>query len=317
MWKVPNKKAKEPMIGKFIPLARPADLDMLRAYVETSLVLGNVKMFDSDVARVATRYSWSKFGLTLHKSRAAFFLVYMFFFTIFVIQESNGVVCLILAVFVFYFLYREFRQVIYEGTGLHHFFRFWPFIELFSAALILASMSMRFVAISHSQPLKEPASFKPGPYKSPIFDYGSLRFLLSTAVLLQWGRILSFFRAFESTGPLIAMIIQIAMDIRYYLFLLIIIMFGFSLAFWTLCSQNLNVPLVFDKPNFDTNITLIVGGNPAYGGTTYGPGSIWWLGNNGFGSTSNPIGLDDRSTNDDPQSSFPFSTLQGKNITYE
>jgi hypothetical protein len=52
--------------------------------------------------------------------------------------------------------------------------------------------------------------------------------ILAVVSVCQWFKILYFFRAFESTGPLVSMIFGILFDVRYFFLILGIILFGFS-----------------------------------------------------------------------------------------
>jgi len=56
-----------------------------------------------------------------------------------------------------------------------------------------------------------------------------------------------YFRAFEATGLLVAMILRIVSEIRFYLFVIFIIVFFFSESLWVLNSPNLSQP--FDRTN--------------------------------------------------------------------
>jgi hypothetical protein len=70
--------------------------------------------------------------------------------------------------------------------------------------------------------------------------------ILAVVSVCQWFKILYFFRAFESTGPLVSMIFGILFDVRYFFLILGIILFGFSQAFW-LISFNVQ-PSVLTSP---------------------------------------------------------------------
>lgn len=63
-------------------------------------------------------------------------------------------------------------------------------------------------------------------------SYDLPRSILAVVSVCQWFKILYFFRAFESTGPLVSMIFGILFDVRYFFLILGIILFGFSQAFW-------------------------------------------------------------------------------------
>jgi hypothetical protein len=49
---------------------------------------------------------------------------------------------------------------------------------------------------------------------------------LAVVSVCQWFKILYFFRAFESMGPLVSMIFGILFDVRYFFLILGIILFG-------------------------------------------------------------------------------------------
>lgn len=51
-----------------------------------------------------------------------------------------------------------------------------------------------------------------------------------------WTNVLHYLRAFESTGPLVSMVLQISNDIKYLIFLLCIFIVGFAQAFWVVAS---------------------------------------------------------------------------------
>lgn len=58
--------------------------------------------------------------------------------------------------------------------------------------------------------------------------------ILSIASIFVWFKLLYYMRAYHSSGPLIAMVISIAYDIRYYILILFIVLCGFSQAFFLL-----------------------------------------------------------------------------------
>lgn len=54
----------------------------------------------------------------------------------------------------------------------------------------------------------------------------------------MWFNILFYLRAFESTGPLVSMILRIAEDMTSLMFVVFLVLLGFSQAFWLLASEN-------------------------------------------------------------------------------
>lgn len=64
--------------------------------------------------------------------------------------------------------------------------------------------------------------------------------LLATTSVLLWTKLLYYAQAFKSTGPMIVMIKEIAKDIKWFLFVLVILLLGFGVAFFILMSGHRN-----------------------------------------------------------------------------
>eukprot|EP01024_Parvocaulis_polyphysoides_P012661 TRINITY_DN14642_c1_g1_i1.p1 TRINITY_DN14642_c1_g1~~TRINITY_DN14642_c1_g1_i1.p1 ORF type:complete len:306 (+),score=1.57 TRINITY_DN14642_c1_g1_i1:121-1038(+) len=62
----------------------------------------------------------------------------------------------------------------------------------------------------------------------------AVQHLVAVAMIIIWVRFLYFFVAFKVTGPTVQMIIQILLDIGFFLMLIIAILIGFGLAFFVL-----------------------------------------------------------------------------------
>ncbi|CAM9786924.1 unnamed protein product, partial [Phaeothamnion confervicola] len=60
----------------------------------------------------------------------------------------------------------------------------------------------------------------------------------SSAAVLLWFNVLFFLRAFESTGPMVRMILLITWQLRYFLLLLMVVITGFATAFHGLVLGN-------------------------------------------------------------------------------
>lgn len=58
----------------------------------------------------------------------------------------------------------------------------------------------------------------------------------------MWAKVLYFLRAFEETGRLVSMIFIIGYDIRHFLLVLSICIFGFASSFWLLSSNDHDLP---------------------------------------------------------------------------
>jgi hypothetical protein len=86
------------------------------------------------------------------------------------------------------------------------------------------------------------------------------RSILAVVSVCQWFKILYFFRAFESTGPLVSMIFSILFDVRYFFLILGIILFGFSQAFWLI---SLGQQQVIDTDEVCTSPAATISGDTA------------------------------------------------------
>jgi hypothetical protein len=275
-WKVNGQKMSETMVAQYLPLAHAADLDMLRAFTRTCSVLDSVEIFQSEVGAAAIKFAWSKFGIEHHRYRVCFYIFFIAVFVLFAItdpyssssriasEDSQIVPAYLLVVVVIVQLCLHVQQCLFEQQSIwrHFFTQFWPFLDLMGAVFIGYTAS---ISLSDDR--------EKGGLELP-------RFLMSINLLIQMLATLSFFRAFESTGPLVSMIIRICYDIRFYLFLLAVILFGFSLSFWCLCSNEYYKP---DQVTLLNNIT-----------TT---SAVWY---------TMPV-----AGNDDPQGSYAFASLQG------
>ena len=301
VWNVRGETLAETMVAQYLPLAYAADLDMLQAYTDTCSHLDSVEIFQSEVGAAAIKFAWSKFGIRHHRRSVALYMLFVAMFAAFVftdhsvasvqerdadddrvnmaLEKANRAICVFLGLVVVNQIYLNVRQCSFQKISIfRHFFSFWPFLELVGSIFI-------FVSIYIGQ------SIRSSDGKPSLIDHNVPRCLMSVNILIQMVRSLSFFRAFESTGPLVSMIIRIFYDIRYYLFLLAIILFGFSLSFWCLCTGQ------FDHPT-----TITFHNIPGTDGTSQAP--AWYV------APMLPTGVGP-TLNDDPQGTYAFSTIQG------
>ena len=283
LWNKKFSNSLEPMTAQFIPLPFPADLRMLKAYVDASDKLDSVIIFESDCGLVATKYAWGKYGLKYHRLKTVAYFIFMVVYIIYLITPTKVQYTVIpLLFFNVGFLTLEVLQIVNENSSfLIHFSKFWPMIELASSITILLTLVLRI---------------------SGYVEANSTRFFLSLASIMQFGKILYFLRAYETFGPLVEMIIQIASDIRFFVALLVIVMFGFSLSFWVLCTGNLDHPTYLTIPD-------IPYANTTDEYTTYQSALQALFDSQVINSGSSML------SNDDPQLSFSFGTLQGSFLT--
>ena len=82
--------------------------------------------------------------------------------------------------------------------------------------------------------------------------------LCSQALLLTWFKILFFMRGLSQTAYLVHMLVAIVKDIKYFLLVLVIILFAFGVAFFLLLRHNSNMYdytedyTLYDSPIYST-----------------------------------------------------------------
>jgi len=106
--------------------------------------------------------------------------------------------------FAIYFAIFEVRQMIF--MGFLYFKSFWNFIDILSIGLNILIILLDLIGLKDS----------------------SLVPILACAVLLMWLKLFYFGRIFVTTASMIRMIIEISLDMRYFLLILILTIAGFG-----------------------------------------------------------------------------------------
>jgi hypothetical protein len=206
------------------PLSNAYDLDMIKAYLDVCSELDNVDIFDSEVGKLALQISWQKFGLPAHVKAFVLYLLYLVLSSssIYVFDElvssdhaplhrlAYAMIIVIIASNL-YFLYMEFVQILFFGAA--YFMDIWNSIDVL---VILTTLCGNALRLAYRRETAISAC------------------MLAVASIGLWFNILYYLRAFESTGPLVAMVMAIASNIRVFLLVLGISVAGFSQAFWLL-----------------------------------------------------------------------------------
>jgi hypothetical protein len=102
---------------------------------------------------------------------------------------------------------------IYQARGhwTAHIVDIWNFIDVISYLTVFIGTLLRIIYLDETS---------------------SSRILLSIASLLTWLKLLYFLRGFEGTGHFVAMVFVIAYEIRFFLLVLLIALFGFVQSFY-------------------------------------------------------------------------------------
>lgn len=96
------------------------------------------------------------------------------------------------------------------------------------------------------------------------------RIVFALASVFVWIKPLYFLRSFESSGPLVAMILKICFDIVVFLVILFFVVFGFSVSFWMLSYPNTR--LAFGSFNSSLELTFSNTLSPTFDSTDFAGG---------------------------------------------
>jgi hypothetical protein len=79
------------------------------------------------------------------------------------------------------------------------------------------------------------------------------------SAIASYANILYFLRAFETTGPLVSMILRISKDVRYLMFVVLIVCVGFSQAFWIVSRSDKSLPFSTYEGSVLYSFTFLLG----------------------------------------------------------
>eukprot|EP01038_Epipyxis_sp_PR26KG_P004170 gene4170-5935_t len=249
-----NDSQAQPVISMMLPLKDAANFLMLDVYQIISNELDDVSIFKSEVGIYTFRYVWDKSIQDAHYALIYRYAGFLLLLTITVLKfddslTKNGVIelfHLFVIILAGYYLreewfqmmknadakkdillnnininYRKYLSEPYKLTLLAiHFYDFWNFIDL----VVVLTVFFGFVARLFL-------------HRDSVVS----RCLLSITVIAAWFKVLYFLRPFESSGPLVSMILQIVKDLKFFLVVLSSVLFGFTQAFWLLGYPDKNV----------------------------------------------------------------------------
>jgi len=215
----------------FLPVPNMVHLDMLKAYIRVCKRLSSVQIFDSDAGQLGLLYIWRETGLMIHAQELSFHSV-----------------CVLIETVSLY----GFSQLLHTSA-----YRF------LAAPLVMCALGCHLLLGCKMVWLrKQNITLKDGWFLLELMYAlcaavgGGLRLyhmgdtvvsqaVLSIACICMWLQMFYFLRAFESTGPLVSMIIRISIDIRPFIVVLTFTVVGFSQAFWVLSHSGKETPQLF------------------------------------------------------------------------
>jgi len=233
----------------FIPLQNPVHMDMLRAMSDVCRELDNVEIFDSDYGQLALRFAWKSFGKKEHVKQMGLYLLYVILATFSVysfdrmLDTNMWIVSFVVIglqiLLDMYFLKIEVQQVV--SNSLEYLYDIWNFLDLIVIICGLGGNGLRIG-----------------------YRYETLlsRIFLSIQSITMWFNVLFYLRAFENTGPLVSMILRIAHDMQSLIFVVLIVIVGFSQAFWLLSSGfgREELPFATVGSSFLNSFSFMLGG---------------------------------------------------------
>jgi WD40 repeat protein len=231
-----------------LPLVNMAHMDMLKAMVEASQALDSVSMFDSDAGQMALGFAWRKFGRKTHIVAMVLYFLYVVIaatsiYSFKYIQHDpvywpvSLVLILLQLALDAYFIYVEFFQLIL--APVEYVSDIWNQIDLVIIVGGLVGNIVRLVEWDETN---------------------ASRILLSITSVFMWFNTLFYLRAFEATGPLVSMIVRIATDMRALMFVVLVVLVGFSQAFWLISNESNNSPFANIDDSLVVSFVFMLGG---------------------------------------------------------
>jgi WD40 repeat protein len=186
-----------PVSLSYVPLQDAAGMRMLHMYMKTSLILGTVEVFDTDIVIYALRFAWKHSGLRVHTlgviTYCAFFVVYTPTILAFeelrnsenasdrgfawLLQTASFLGVLMVACFTF----RKLRHAAQKGNVLQVFQDGWVVINIACVVFALGGLLARYAAAGECH---------------------TSRCLLAVTTILLWMRGLYYLRPYRLSGPL-------------------------------------------------------------------------------------------------------------------
>ena len=215
----------------FLPLNGAVHMEMIKAYTTVCGELDSVDIFNSEAGQLALSYAWHTFGIKAHLTKFAIYVLYVAIattstLTFDALHDKGGGLWYISIILIGLqlllncsFVYSESKQYM---TGIIEYLEdIWNFIDFTVIMTSTAANVLRLVYWDDT-----PASI----------------ILLSFASVFMWFNILYFLRAFEATGPLVSMIMKISDDMKYLIFVVLLVLVGFSQAFWLVSREDSELP---------------------------------------------------------------------------
>lgn len=212
------------------------------AFMRTLAETDCIDLFSLTIIRHIVKFCWSYF----RKYIIIYLLIpYILYFSIFIvyatyfhkkqIENDDGrferfglgsfISIIFLLLFIIYFSWFEFLQIKFHKAS--YFVSFWNMIDLASLVLNLVIVICDLAGIPEADLV-------------PMF---------ACAVLIMWFKVFYFGRMFFSTAAMIRMVLEITLDMKYFLLVLIIAIAGFG-NFFFIMARNYGTDELFTGDNY-------------------------------------------------------------------
>eukprot|EP01038_Epipyxis_sp_PR26KG_P006741 gene6741-9236_t len=246
-------KQAQPVTTMYIPIENAMSILMLEVYIRIADELDDSSVFDTDLGIYAYRYVWECLVRDIHWIAIYKYLAFLVILTIACVTFGEGSKTK-------YYPFSIFLHLLILVAIAKYFHE--EYTQMMMTAKARAKLELNNIAEQHQKYLEDP--FKIGLIISHFSSFWNIvdmmviffatfgiifrlkngedtpnsRCFLSTAIIISWFKVLYFMKPFEVSGPLVSMIIRILYDIRFFMLVLLSVVFGFSVAFWLLQYPN-------------------------------------------------------------------------------
>ncbi|GMH97735.1 hypothetical protein TrVE_jg4330 [Triparma verrucosa] len=212
-----------PVSAKFVPIkdiAGPRS-KFLTSLIDAAVATGNFTVFENPVVEVVLEHKWRTYARSMFLRNLWLDILMVVLITVDVLTYasdvsidetiSNYVIPSMIGILWLYFAKAEVYQL-YKADSLKDYFKdIWNVGDFLSLTPIAAGYGFRYSGLEF--------------YSTTAFSF---------ALPLTYLNALYYMQGFREPGKLVRMIIRIIANIRYFLIVLTVCMFGFAFAFFTL-----------------------------------------------------------------------------------
>ena len=242
----------------YLPLTNAAHMDMLRAYTKVCEDLDSVEIFNSEVDQLVLSYAWRRVGIRAHVIKMCIYISYIIIGTASLLTFTRNkddphsgfisyILIIVQLVLDLYIIKEEGLQLAVDP--LEYLGDIWNALDFVVVTTNVLANILRL-------------AFWRDTVASKVF-------LCLTAVV-GYFNILYYLRAFEATGPLVSMILKISQDMMYLIMVVMIVLVGFSQAFWVVSEDDAELPFGTIEASLLNSFVFMLGGfDPSAFQTTY------------------------------------------------